>query len=87
MKNPTYDSKEPLLFNVGDRVKAFDPLLYVDDETTPVEITMKPAEVLKSYHDENGLAMADIKFGHDGRVSLMHYQAFMVSDVSMSPED
>jgi len=59
--------------NVNDRVSVFDPRKYVDDRTTPLSITMCPATILRLHEDDDGTALVDVRFDHDGRESKGHF--------------
>jgi len=54
-KNEVYQS--------GDRVKVFDALLFKDDVTTPLSLTMQPATVIRgNYSRAYGEEMIDVRF-------------------------
>lgn len=71
-------------FYPGDKVKVFDYLLFKDDITTPLAVTMQPATVVMwygklchcidchTYHWKYS-SLIDVIFDHDGRRSNGHF--------------
>lgn len=65
----------------GDRVLVFDHTLYVNDELTPLIVTMRPATVVcrygKVYSDppEQYPDLVDVQFDHweEGKISKGHF--------------
>ena len=59
----------------GIRLKIFDNTLYIDDKTTPLSVTMKPATIQKVYFDKiHGRLLADVIFDHrPDKVSKGHF--------------
>ena len=54
------------VYNPGDRVKVFDALLFKDDVTTPLSMTMQPATVVRgNYSRADGEEMIDVQFDRD----------------------
>ena len=62
-------------FAVGDRVKVFDPRLFVNDIKTPKSLTMQPATVLRLYRTNDGWRdlVMDVRFDRDGYESKCHF--------------
>lgn len=60
----------------GSRVKVFDHRLFIDDESTPLSITMKAATVIKchpSAHNEEE-TLVDVEFDYrPGEISRCHF--------------
>ena len=61
-----------------DRVMVFDNLLFKNDRTTPLSVTMQPATVLRRYGYESPMFgkypdLIDVRFDHDGRESKGHF--------------
>lgn len=62
----------------GDRVLVYDALLFVDDETAPLSVTMRPATVLRRYgcRSKDGRMnypdVVDVHFDHRGE-SRAHF--------------
>ena len=52
--------------SVGDRVRVFDPTLYVDDESTPPSVTMRPATVVGVRSEPGYPELYDVNFDHRG---------------------
>jgi hypothetical protein len=56
-------------FKIGDRVKVFDHLLFKDDKSTPLSLTMQPATVIRAnYKRSDGEEMIDVLFDRMNRV-------------------
>lgn len=66
-----------LRFQKGDRVKAFDHLLYKNDNDTPLSVTMCPATVVACYEGVwtyAGRVIVDVVFDHrPDTVSVGHF--------------
>ena len=59
-------------FKPGDRVKVFDMLLFVDDVTTPLSLTMQPATVIHGNYTDpkrrgDDEEMIDVRFDREDR--------------------
>ncbi len=70
------DGGPVLIMTPGDRVLVFDPRLWIDDEKTPLSVTIKLATVVRC--SERGIwprvdKMIDVIFDHDGRLSKGHF--------------
>jgi hypothetical protein len=68
----------------GDRCVVFDSRLFVDDKTTPLSVTLRPATVLRRYSaqridfDRGGylnewVDLVDVAFDHSSVVSRGHF--------------
>ncbi len=71
-------------FYPGTRVMVFDPSLYIDDITTPIKTTVKPATIVcwfgcwnynhTYYHD----SLIDVIFDHrPDKISKSHFTSFV----------
>lgn len=61
---------------INDRVLCFDNTAFIDDETTPLAVTMKPATIIAANpktHFGRMIWVYDIRF-NDGRVSKGHFK-------------
>ena len=62
------------MFGIGARCLAFNHLIYVDDVTTPLSMTMQPGTVVNRRTEERrGRLLADVLFDSDPRVSRGHF--------------
>lgn len=67
----------------GDKVKVFDTALYINDKTTPSNVTWKTAIVMCRYGKKSKAIdmegfwtypdLVDVRFEHSGRVSHGHF--------------
>lgn len=46
------------------RAMVFDPHLFVDDKSTPISYTIRPATIVKYRYDSFGRKLADVIFDH-----------------------
>jgi hypothetical protein len=74
-------TSEPVIMP-GDRVIVFDTRLYVDDRTTPLTHTMRPATVLRRYgfrSDRFGVYpdCVDVRFDHRPEESRGHFTDYV----------
>ncbi len=61
-------------------IKVFDHRLFIDDVTTPLSVTMKPARILRSYI-QDGQKMIDVVFEYrPNEISKGHF-----SDLAKKP--
>ncbi len=51
----------------------YDWSLFVDDKTTPLDVTMQPATILRRYKLPDGRDAVDVVFHHDMRRSNGHF--------------
>jgi hypothetical protein len=79
----------PEIYYPGTRVMVFDSMLFRDDITTPLSMTVQPATVLRwygrrackvlgSYPYES---LIDVRFDHDGRESKGHFAESLYVEV------
>lgn len=60
-----------IVYSVGERVKVFDHLLYKDDISTPLSVTMRFATILNIHKDPKKYRLLyDVVF--DDRISSCH---------------
>ena len=58
----------------GSRMLVFDHLLYENDRSTPLSVTMKPAAVVRIYTKRDGRKVVDVIFDHrPTKVSCGHF--------------
>lgn len=77
----TRKESEGTMIVPGSRVLVFDHLLFVDDKSTPISVTMKPAIVLRRYgrrcHPALGNwcypDLVDVQFDHRPNESHCHF--------------
>lgn len=62
----------------GDRYRVFDHLLFKDDISTPLAITLRPCTIVKIYTCDQGRGLIDVIFDHRIKsISQAHFTAFI----------
>ncbi len=62
------------IFKKGDRIKVFDPSLFIDDIKTPLSTTMQNCTVLKFYTTkDNRHYLVDVRFDYNNKISCCHF--------------